>query len=93
VGPPQLLEDGDEIEIAFTTLRYTRATPPEGVTVVPRTAGDAGEAAERPTIVRERMSLRRLRAAAVRRRLSTPALVVGGAIILLALAALLRAAR
>ncbi len=93
VGSPLLLEDGDEIEIAFSTFRYTRATPPEGVTIVSRTGGDPGAISERPTIVRERMSLRRLRAAAVRRRLGTPALVVGGAIILLALAALLRATR
>jgi predicted component of type VI protein secretion system len=93
VGPPQLLEDGDEIEIAYTTLRYTRATPPEGVTIVARTAGEAGDAAERPTIVRERISLRRFTAAAVHRRLGTPALVVGGALLLLALAAIFRAAR
>jgi predicted component of type VI protein secretion system len=93
VGPPQLLEDGDEIEIAYTTLRYTRATPTEGVTIVPRTAGEAGEASERPTIVRERVSLRRFRTAAVRRRFTTPALVVGGALLLLALAAIFRAAR
>jgi predicted component of type VI protein secretion system len=91
VGAPQLLEDGDEIEIAYTTLRYTRATPPEGVTVVARTEGDGGDAAERPTIVRERMSLRRLRRAATRRTIGLPALVVGGALIILALAALFRA--
>ncbi len=91
VGSPQLLDDGDEIEIAYTTLRYTRATPPEGVTIVPRTEGDGGEAAERPTIVRERISLRRLRQAAARRRLGAPALVVGAALIILVLAALLRA--
>lgn len=93
VGSPQLLEDGDEIEIAYTTLRYTRATPPEGVTIVPRSGGEASEATERPTIIRERLSLRRLGAAAVRRRLGTPALVVGGALLLLALAAIFRAAR
>jgi predicted component of type VI protein secretion system len=93
VGPPQLLEDGDEIEIAYTTLRYTRATPPEGVTIVPRTAGEPSEAAERPTIVRERISLRRLRTAAARRRLGRPALIVGVALLVLALAALFRAAR
>jgi pSer/pThr/pTyr-binding forkhead associated (FHA) protein len=94
VGSPQLLDDGDEIEIAYTTLRYTRATPPEGVTIVPRTMGAAGEASERPTIVRERMSLRRFRAAAaVHRRFGTPALVVGGAILLLALAAIYQVAR
>jgi predicted component of type VI protein secretion system len=92
VGPPQLLEDGDEIEIAYTTLRYTRATPPEGVTVVPRTAGEAGEAAERPTLVRERISLRRLRTAAARHRLRSPVLIVGVALLLLTLAALFRAA-
>ncbi|MDQ3948977.1 MAG: FHA domain-containing protein [Gemmatimonadota bacterium] len=93
VGSPQLLEDGDEIEIAYTTLRYTRATPPEGVTIVSRTGDQAGEAAERPTIVRERMSLRRLRTVAARRRLGKPALVVGGALLLLALAALFGATR
>jgi predicted component of type VI protein secretion system len=92
VGSPHLLEDGDEIEIAYTTLRYTRATPPEGVTIVPRTAGEAGDAAERPTLVRDRMSLRRWRTVAARRRLGIPALVVGGALLLLALAALFRAA-
>jgi predicted component of type VI protein secretion system len=93
VGSPQLLDDGDEIEIAYTTLRYTRATPPEGVTIVPRTAGEADEASERPTIIRERMSLRRLRAAAVHRGIKGPALVLGGAILLLALAAIYRVAR
>jgi hypothetical protein len=93
VGPPQILEEGDEIEIAFTTLRYTRATPPEGVTIVHRTAGEASEVSERPTIVRERMSLRRLGAGAVRSPWGTPALVLGAALILLALAALLRVAR
>ena len=93
VGSPQLLEDGDEVEIAYATFRYTRATPPEGVTVVPRTGGDASEAADRPTIVRERMSLRRFRDAAGGRRLGTPALVVGGALLLLVLAAIYQVAR
>ncbi|MFN2565473.1 MAG: FHA domain-containing protein [Gemmatimonadaceae bacterium] len=93
VGAPQLLEDGDEIEIAYTTLRYTRATPPEGVTIVHRTEGGGGEAAERPTIVRERISLRQLRRAATRRHFARPAVVVGGVLLLLALAALFRATR
>jgi pSer/pThr/pTyr-binding forkhead associated (FHA) protein len=93
VAVPQLLEDGDEIEIAYTTLRYSRATPPEGVTIVPRTAGEPGEAAERPTIVRERVSLRRLRSAAARGRLGVPALLLGGALLLLALGAIYEAAR
>lgn len=93
VGSPQLLEDGDEIEIAYTTLRYTRATPPEGVTIVPRSGGESSEAAERPTIVRERLSLRRFTPSAVHRRLGTPALVIGGTLLLLALAAIYRAAR
>ena len=91
VGSPQLLDDGDEIEIAYTTLRYTRATPPEGVTIVPRSTGDRDEASERPTIVRERISLRRLGQAAARQSLTAPALVIGGALIILALVALLRA--
>jgi predicted component of type VI protein secretion system len=92
VASPQLLEDGDEIEIAYTTLRYTRATPPEGVTIVPRTAGNPGDAADRPTIVRERMSLKRLRQAAARRRLDGRALLVaGGLLVFLALAVLIRA--
>jgi len=91
VAAPQLLDDGDEIEIAYTTLRYTRATPPEGVTIVPRARGGAGDAAERPTIVRERMSLKRLRRAAARRRMGGPAVVVG-VLLLLALAAIFRVA-
>jgi predicted component of type VI protein secretion system len=90
VGAPRLLDDGDEIEIAYTTLRYTRATPPEGVTIVPRTGGEGGEGAERPTMIRERISLRRLRRAAAQRHLGAPLLVVGGALLILALAALLR---
>ena len=90
VGAPQLLEDGDEIEIAYTTLRYTRATPPEGVTIVPRTGGEGGEAAERPTIVRERISLRRLRRAAAQRGFGVPLLVVGVVLLAMAVAALLR---
>jgi pSer/pThr/pTyr-binding forkhead associated (FHA) protein len=92
VGAPQLLDDGDEIEIAYTTLRYTRATPPEGVSIVQRTGGDPDEATERPTIVRERMSLRRLRRAASRRRIRTPVVVGAGVLLLLALAAIFRAA-
>ena len=92
VGAPQLLEDGDEIEIAYTALRYTRATPPEGVTVIPRASGEATEAAERPTIVRERISLKRLRRAAAPRRLGGRGLVVvAGLLVILALMALLRA--
>jgi predicted component of type VI protein secretion system len=93
VASPQILEDGDEIEIAYTTLRYSRATPPEGVTVVSRTSAERGEASERPTIVRERMSLRRFRATAARWRFGMPALVVGGVLLLLVLAAIYRAAR
>ena len=88
VGTPQLLEDGDEIEIAYTTLRYTRATPPEGVTIVPRSPGEPAEATERPTIVRERISFRRLGSAAVHHPLGRPAMVVGAILLLLALAAL-----
>lgn len=86
VAGPQLLEDGDEIEIAFTTLRYTRATPPEGVRIVPRSAGDDGEGSERPTLVRDRVSLRRLGYAAARHPLGMPAIALAGVLILLALA-------
>ena len=92
VGAAQLLEDGDEIEIAYTTLRYIRETPPEGVTILPRSDGDPGAAAERPTMLRDRISLRGLRTAASRGRLVLPALVVGGAaLIILVLAAVFRA--
>jgi hypothetical protein len=90
VGAPQLLDDGDEIEIAYTTLRYTRATPPEGVTIVHRTGDADGAGSERPTIIRERVSLRRLRRAATQRHLRTPLVVVGVVLLALALAALLR---
>ena len=88
VGAPQLLDDGDEIEIAYTTLRYTRATPPEGVTVVPRSAGEAGDGAERPTLVRDRVSLRRLGYAAARHPLGRPAIAVVILLGLLAIGAL-----
>jgi len=91
VGSPQLLDDGDEIEIAYTTLRYTRATPPEGVTIVARTGGGPSEASDRPTLVRERISLRRLGRAAARQPIAGPALLVGGALIILALVAIFRA--
>jgi pSer/pThr/pTyr-binding forkhead associated (FHA) protein len=91
VASPQLLEDGDEIEIAYTTLRYTRATPPEGVTIVSRSVSEPSEAADRPTVVRERISLGRWRRSAARPALRAPVLIVGGALILVALAALLRA--
>jgi predicted component of type VI protein secretion system len=88
VGGPQLLDDGDEIEIAYTTLRYTRATPPEGVTIVPRSAGDAGDGTERPTLVRDRVSLRRLGYAAARYPIGKPALAVVVVLGLLAIAAM-----
>ena len=91
VAAPQLLEDGDEIEIAFTTLRYTRATPPEGVTIVARSSSEPSEWADRPTVVRERISLRRWRRSAARAPLGAPMLIVGGVLALIALAALLRA--
>jgi predicted component of type VI protein secretion system len=93
VGSPQLLDEGDEIEIAYTTLRYTRATPPEGVTILARSQDTGAEGAERPTIIRERLSLRRFRTAAARRGLGRPALLVGAVLLVLVLAALLRVVR
>ena len=91
VGAPQLLDDGDEIEIAYTTLRYTRATPPEGVTIVARSEGDRVDGADRPTLVRDRVSLRRLGYAAAKHPLGKPAIAVLGLFLLLALAAILAA--
>jgi predicted component of type VI protein secretion system len=88
VGAPQLLDDGDEIEIAYTTLRYTRATPPEGVTVVPRSAGEPADGAERPTLVRDRVSLRRLGYAAARYPIGKPVIAVVVLLGLLAIGAL-----
>lgn len=51
-GAPCLLEDGDEIEIAYTTLRFKRGAPPQGSGIPPRLAPTAEEldAARRPTI-------------------------------------------
>lgn len=88
VGTPLLLEDGDEIEIAYTTLRYTRATPPDGVRIVPRSAADGSDSTERPTLVRDRVSLRRLGYAAARHPLGTPVIALAGVLLLLALAAI-----
>jgi predicted component of type VI protein secretion system len=88
VGTPLILEDGDEIEIAYTTLRYTRATPPEGVRIVHRSAGDGSESTERPTLVRDRVSLRRFGYAAARHPLGMPVVALGAVLLLLALAAI-----
>lgn len=57
VGTPRLLEDGDTVDIAFQSFRFTRGAPPAGVRIVPRS--DAGDPArsERPTIARERISM------------------------------------
>ena len=88
VGTPLILEDGDEIEIAYTTLRYTRATPPEGVRIVPRSAEAGSDGSERPTLVRDRVSLRRLGYAAARHPLGMPVVALAGVLLLLALAAI-----
>jgi predicted component of type VI protein secretion system len=93
VGNPQILDDGDEIEIAYTTLRYTRATPPEGVTVVARSGGDPGAAAERPTLVRDRASLRRLGSVAARHGLGIPGLAMVLVLLVIAMLAIIKAAR
>lgn len=51
-GTPCLLEDGDEIEVAYTTLRFKRGAPPHGADAPRRPAPTAEEldAARRPTI-------------------------------------------
>ena len=51
-GAPCLLEDGDEIEVAYTTLRFKRGATPQGSATTGRPAPTAEEldAARRPTI-------------------------------------------
>ena len=51
VNAPTLLEEGDDIEVAYTVIRFTRALP-AGVAVGRSTvpAGASFEASHRPTI-------------------------------------------
>lgn len=85
-GTPRLLEDGDEIELAYEHFRFVAGTPPEGTRVVPRSAESDPARSERPTIARERISVVPPSARG-RHPMSRPVLI--GLLILFLLAALL----
>jgi pSer/pThr/pTyr-binding forkhead associated (FHA) protein len=51
---PRLLSEGDEIEIAFETFRFTQQALPSGVTMAPMHVADNDEAARRATLGTER---------------------------------------
>lgn len=56
VANPCMLAEGDLIEMAYATFRFTRGPVPAGVQVVP-TPGPDSPIADRPTMARERVSL------------------------------------
>lgn len=57
VGVPRLLEDGDEIELAFQSFRFVRGGAPPGTQIVPRSAEGDSSRTERPTVARERITM------------------------------------
>lgn len=57
VGVPRLLEDGDEIELAFQAFRFVQGDAPPGTRIVPRSAEGDSSRTERPTVARERITM------------------------------------
>jgi hypothetical protein len=57
VGIPRLLEDGDELDIAFQAFRFVRGGAPAGTRIVPRSAEGDSYRSERPTVARERITM------------------------------------
>jgi predicted component of type VI protein secretion system len=57
IGTPCLLEEGDRIEIAYTTLRFTLETPSGDVTWAPVHAPLNDDIARRATIAADRITL------------------------------------
>lgn len=76
VSSPILLEEGDTIELAYATFRFTRGTVPDGIRVVPVAEPGPPDRGERPTIVHERISLQTPAPAAAPRIVPT-AIVIG----------------
>lgn len=54
---PTMLSDGDVVEMAYTNFRFTHGPVPDGVRIIPVDVGASPEMTERPTSVRERISL------------------------------------
>lgn len=57
ISAPRLLSDGDIVELAYATFRFTTGTAPEGVRIIPVPPEGTAELSERPTMARERISL------------------------------------
>ena len=57
VGIPRLLEDGDELDLAFQAFRFVRGGAPAGTRIVPRSAEGDSYRSERPTVARERITM------------------------------------
>lgn len=87
VGGPRLLNEGDEIELAYTRFRFTAGPVPEGIRIIPSPPAGGPEITERPTAARDRVSLAQARPGAPPRILRT-AVVVGA---ILAVAAVILA--
>ncbi len=54
---PRLLTEADTIEIAYTTLRFSFTPPGDGVRVVQPNLGLNDDAASRPTMLRDRVTM------------------------------------
>jgi pSer/pThr/pTyr-binding forkhead associated (FHA) protein len=52
---PRLLKEGDEIEIAFATFRFTQRALPPDVGLAPMHSADNDEASRRPTVTSEQL--------------------------------------
>lgn len=84
VAGPRLLADGDIVEMAFTTLRFTRGAVAEGIEIIPPPPPESFRS-ERPTMARERISLG-VPAIGIPPRIVRTAVVVGVALALAAVA-------
>lgn len=84
VSGPRLLGEGDVVEMAFTTLRFTSGPVPDGVEVIPPPP-PASFRSERPTMARERISLG-VPTVGMPPRIARTAVVIGVALVLGAIA-------
>lgn len=87
LSTPCMLAEGDVVELAYTSLRFTRGPVPAGIQVIPP-PGSGSVGSERPTMVRDRISIGDPGASAPPQILRT-AVVVGVAVAFAALVALL----
>ena len=88
VSAPRLLAEGDVVELAYSTFRFTTGAVPPGFQLVPVPAETSPAFTERPTVAKERISLPQPASAEPPRLLRT-AMVLGIVVALAGLAAAL----